>query len=292
MQELPLVEKYVFVVILLTYFVSSVMGVRQLSSDSGKSRRMLLSLVSLGVSLESVMLVFRAVSIKAVPLTGLFESMIVLTLVFGLTFLFLSTVIRQVWFSSVMVWMIFAIALLSAVVATPATQPQAIAKTPWVIVHGIVMMLSVVSIAFAAGSATLFLVCRRNLKQKQIVKVIGKMPNIQKLERMNLLSLKSCFVFMTFGLVSGVGLAMVTFAGLGINIGDWLVDSKIILMAVSWVLVAIILGLRHIIVLKSRTIAQLTLLTFFLILFAVVGSAIFCGTSHDFSGNDIKTVEQ
>lgn len=291
MLELPIVEKSIFYSVLIVYLLAALVGFLQLSG-ADKYRRILISLIAFGVSLESVILVFRAAAIKAVPLTGLFESMIVLTVVFGLTYLFLSIMIKQVWFSSVMSWIIFVMAILSAAVARPASQLQDIAKTPWAIVHGLSMALSGAMISFATAMAILFLLCRQRLKNKQVMKVIGKIPNIEKLEHMNLFGLKACFVFMTFGLVSGIGMAVLKSDTLQISIYDWLTDSKIIIIAAAWILIGMILTFRHTLALKGKSIAQITMLAFFLILFAIIGASVFCGSAHDFGSNETpETIE-
>ena len=291
MLELPIIERSIFFGVLILYLCSAAAGVRQLSSGEDKYGRLLISLIALAVFLESVILIFRAVSINTVPLTDLFESMMVLTVVFGLTFLFLSVVIRQVWFGSVMAWIIFAMALLSAVVAKPAAQLQTAARTPWIVAHGLAMVLAGAMIAFAAGTAALFLLGRWKLKHKQIRKLIGKVPNIEKLERMNLFGLKACLVLMTFGLVSGIGLAAVKSAVLGISGVDWLTDPKIVLIAAAWILLAAVLALRRIVALRSKMTAYITVAIFLLTLFALVGTTVFCGTKHDFRISDISRVE-
>lgn len=291
MMELPIIERSIFASVLILYLASAAVGVRQLSRGQDEYGCPLISLIALAVSLELVILIFRTVSLKAVPLTGLFESMIVLTVVFGLTFLFVSLAIRQVWFGSVMAWIIFAMALLSAVVAKPAAHLQTAARTPWIVAHGLAMILAGAMIAFAAGTAALFLLGRWKLKHKQIRKLIGKVPNIEKLERMNLFGLKACLVLTTFGLVSGIGLAVVKSAVLGISGVDWLTDPKIVLIAVTWILLAAILSLRHVVVLKGRMIAYMTVAVFLLMLFALVGTTVFCGTKHDFRISDVSRVE-
>ena len=116
MSGLGVVEKSIFICVVLTYLAAGGVGFRQLSRDGEKYRRLLICLIAFAVSLESVMLVFRTVSLKAVPLTGLFESMIVLTIAFGLAFLFLSVVISQVLFSSVMAWFLAVMILLTAMI--------------------------------------------------------------------------------------------------------------------------------------------------------------------------------
>jgi ABC-type uncharacterized transport system permease subunit len=286
MFELPLSEMIIFIMVVVISFAAAAVGILQLLSGGQKYSRYLLPLVSLVVTLEAVILIFRAVAIKAVPLTGLFESMIVLTIVFGLIYLFFSLAIQQVWFGSVMVWVMLVLVILTAIVAEPPSQAQAVASTPWAIAHAIAMILAGAAAMLATASAVLYLFARRKLKQKDLLGILGKVPNIEKLEQMNLFGLKSCFVLMTLGLASGIGLAATT-TSLNMTAHDWLTDPKIVLIAVVWLLLGAILAMWRTIKLKAKTIAHVTIVAFALILFAVVGTSVFCGTGHKFSGTAI-----
>lgn len=292
MLTLPLRETVIFALVVAIYLAAAAIGALQLRLRGEKHRRFLLPLVSLAVTLEAVILIFRAVAIGAVPLTGLFESMIVLTIVFGMTYLFLSIAIQQVWFSSVMVWVILALVLLAGAVAEPASQAHSAASTPWAIVHAIAMILGGAAAMLAMASAVLYLLARRKLKHKDLLGVLGKVPSIEKLERMNLLGLKSCFVLFTFGLVSGIGLVAAESTSLNMTARDWLTDAKIVLVAVVWLLLGAVMVLCRTVKLKEKTIAHVTIVAFALILFAVVGTSVFCGTAHRFAGNDVETAEQ
>jgi len=291
MFDLPFPEMAVFILVVVICFAAAVIGILQLRTQGEKLRRSLLALVSLAVTLEAVILIFRAIAIKAVPLTGLFESMIVLTIVFGLTYLFLSIAIHKVWFSSVMAWVMLLLVLMSGIVAEPASQAHAAASTPWAIAHAIAMIVGGASAMLATASAVLYLFAERKLKQKNLLHVLGKVPNIEKLEHMNLLGLKSCFVLMTFGLASGIGLAA-TSASLNMTAIDWLTDSKIVLITIFWLLLGTIMVLLKTVKLKKKTIAHVTLVAFALILFAVVGTSVFCGTGHNFAGADTEAAKQ
>ena len=287
MLELPTKEIIIFASVVILYLAAAIVAIVQLRSGGERYRRVLLPIVCLAVCLESILLIFRAVTIKAVPLTGLFESMIVLTIVFGLAFLFFSIGIRQVWFGFVMVWVILIMILLGGIVAKPASEPSPVAATPWAIVHGIAMVLSGALIMFATTTAFLYLLGARGLKQKKVMKVLGRVPNIEKLKRFNMLGLKACFVLMTFGLATGFGLTMVN----QMSILDWLMDAKIVLIIASWILLAIVLILHRLVVLKDKTIAYITMAAFFLIIFAIIGTAVLCGTKHDFTQSEVKIVE-
>jgi len=291
MLGLPIPEIIILAFVIALFLAAAIAGILQLTVSGEKYKRFLLPLVSLAVTLEAVMLIFRAVAIKAVPLTGLFESMIVLTIVFGLIYLFVSIAIQQVWFGSVMVWVIFGLIILAAIVAEPASEAHAAAATPWAIAHGIAMILSGAAAMLATASAVLYLLGRRKLKQKKVLQVIGRVPNIERLERMNLFGLKACFILMTFGLASGIGLAA-TSTSLNMTAIDWLTDAKIVLIALVWLLLGLILALWRTVKLREKTIAYVTLVAFALILFAIVGTSVFCGTEHDFSLSNVKTTEQ
>ena len=291
MLELPIKEIIVFASVVVLYLAAAIIGIVQLFDGDNKYRRLLLPVVSLAVCLEAVLLIFRAVAIKGVPLTGLFESMIVLTIVFALVFLFFSIAIRQVWFGSVMVWIILAMILMAGFVAKPASEPYPLAATPWAIAHGIAMILSGALIVFTTANAFLYLLGARRLKKKNVMKVLGRVPNIEKLKKLNVFGLKACFVLITFGLVSGFGLTMVKSTAIQMSVFDWLIDPKIVLILASWILLAIVLILRRMVVLKNKMTAYITMVVFFLILFAIIGTAVFCSTRHDFTGGDVKILE-
>jgi hypothetical protein len=74
--------------------------------------------------------------------------------------------------------------------------------------------------------------------------------------------------------------------------GDWLTDAKIVLIAVVWLLLGAILVLWRTVGLREKAIAYVTIVVFALILFAVVGTSVFCGTGHDFRRSGVETTEQ
>jgi ABC-type uncharacterized transport system permease subunit len=189
-----------------------------------------------------------------------------------------------------MVWVILGLIILAATVAEPASEAHIAASTPWAIVHGLSMILSGAAAMLATASATLYLFGRIKLKQKKVLQVLGKVPNLEKLERMNIFGLKACFVLMTFGFASGIGLAA-TSSSLNMTASDWLTDPKIVLIALIWLLLGFIMVLWHTVKLREKFIAYVTIVTFALILFAVVGTSVFCGSSHDFGGSNVEVID-
>jgi len=264
----------------ILYGMAAVVGCMQLSVRFKPAQRVIVPLVSLAASLQMTLLIFRAVDVQGVPLTGLFESMLILIIVLSLIYVFLSMAVPQVWFGSMMAWILLGLIILAAVVARPATIPSKVAVTPWVVFHAAAMLLASVSIVFSATSACLYLLADHKLKQKKVVSVLGRVPNVEWLRRATKAGLKSCFVTMTVGVVSGVGLIVVASASLGLGYTDWIVDPKIVLIAAAWCLLVGVLSLHTFAGLSDKAMAYATLFTFFLIIFAIVGVAVFCGTKH------------
>jgi ABC-type transport system involved in cytochrome c biogenesis permease subunit len=239
----------------------------------------LVPLVLAAVVLDAVMLGLRAVSIGAVPLTGLFESLLVLALVFGVLYLLLRLAIDQVWFGAVMVWVILGMILTAALVAKPAARPEAVAATPWAVAHAIAMILASASIMFAAASSVLYLLGSHRLKRKKIILVLGRIPNMETLARMNRAGVRVGFVLLALGVISGLCLAFLR----GPGIAQWLMDVKVICIVLAWGLLGAILILDRLNLLKIKVRAYATLVVFGLILVAIVGVTVAGATQHSFS---------
>jgi len=283
MFDLPITEMIIFLSVIVLYFLAAIMGVLQISSGDGKYRGILTHFISLGLVMEAILLLLRAVELQAVPLTGLFESMIVLTMVFGVTYLVLGMGIRQVWFSSAVTWVIFVLIVLTAVIARPAVEAMEVARKPWVYAHALAMILGGSMIVLAAVTAYVYLLSRSRLKHKKIKKVLGKVPNFQKLERINLFGLKAAFILFTIGLISGVAGTWSATASLGQKPFEWLIDSKILGVVIVWLLLLVVLTVWQLRRIKGKTIALVTLFTFIWVVFTFVGTAILCKTKHDFT---------
>jgi ABC-type uncharacterized transport system permease subunit len=180
-----------------------------------------------------------------------------------------------------MVWVTLVVVLLAGVVAKPTSEPHPVAATPWAIAHGVAMILGGAAVMLATVSALLHLLSSHKLKQKQVLQVLGRVPNMQKLEQMTLFGLRAGFVLTTVGMISGVGLILL----LGAGLLGWLTDPKVLCITAAWALLGMMLVLNHCSLLKSRVRAYITVVVFLLVLFAILGVAILGVTRHDFSSH-------
>ena len=141
------------------------------------------------------------------------------------------------------------------------------------------MILGGASIVFASASSFLYLLGIRRLKLKKVAQVVGRVPNIEKLERMTLFGIRTSFVLVTIGIISGFGLVCV----MGTGIIGWLTDIKVICIFAAWILLGTILILNRTLSLTGRARAYLTIMVFVLILIAIIGVTISGTTQHNFS---------
>jgi len=292
MLNLPIPEMILFVLAAVLYLAAGLIGTFQIIAKKDQQRSLITHLISIAVTLEAVLLAFRAASLKALPLTGPFESMIVLTAAFGLTYLIIGIFIQQIWFAAVMSWMITLMIVLAALVAEPASEPNEYASTPFAIAHGIAMILGEVMVLVAAVAAWIYLVAHRRLKQKKITKVIGIVPNIQKLKRLNQFGLNAGFIFITLGLVSGLGMAYLGKGKPGTTMAEWLTDPRIVSFIIGWGIITFILLSQHFNWIKSRWRARLSILVLVFILFALIAQFTnLIPTKHDFteSASEVST---
>lgn len=289
MFQLPPIERYLFWGMLAFSILGAVAGLMFMSGGRDKFRRLIMASIAIIILFGAVLLGFRASTIKTFPMSNIFESMIILLIFVGVVFLFLSVSIRQPWFHLVMSWVFLLMILLSMIVARPVSLLPEAAQTPWIAVHALSMAFSGATILFSAATSMLFLLSFKRLKNKQFPALFGKMPSIEKLETLTLTGLRLSFLSLSFGLVSGIAMAVVKSAGLGMTLTDWLTDSKIVMITAAWALMLALLLLRKILALSGTVIAKMTLLICFFIIFAFIGSQVLCKSVHDFGSSQIKS---
>lgn len=279
MRDLSTAETVVLTLIVATHAAAGVSVTLQQFRRHGRYRTVIASLILAAILLDALLLVLRGVSIRAIPLTGPFESLILLALVSGVSYLFVSRVIDQVWFDSVLVWLLLGMAAAAGFTAGPPARAHAVAATPWAIAHAVAMILAAASVALATAASALYLLGSHRLKRKKVMHVLGRIPNMETLADMNRIGLGLGFALLTAGMVSGLGLA----SSLGTGLITWLADGKVLSILVAWTLLGAILVWNRFFQLRIRVRAYVTIVAFGLILFATIVVTIVGATQHRFS---------
>jgi ABC-type uncharacterized transport system permease subunit len=278
MFDLSALETIVLLLIVVVHTAAGTFAAMQLFRRHRRYELLLVVCISGAVILDAVLLTIRGMSIRMLPLTSLFDSLLLLALIFGVLYLLMKRAADQVWFDSVMVWSIMGMALAAALVAKPASRPEEVARTPWAVAHASLMILATASIVFAAANSALYLLGSYRLKHRGIMQVLGRIPNMETLARMNGLGVRIGFVLLTVGMVNGLGLSL-----LDTGIARWLADSKVICILGAWGLLGAILVLDRFGLLRIRLRAYATIIAFVLIVVAIVGVTVAGATQHRFS---------
>jgi ABC-type uncharacterized transport system permease subunit len=289
MLQLPITELLIFLLAFGLGLAAAIVGILQLRTQGQRYKPHLTHLISGTVLFLAVFLVFRAADCKTIPLTSLFESLLVLMLVFGLTYVMFGLFIQQVWFGSVMSWIILFLLILTALVAEPASKAHEMETRPWAIAHGLAMALGSAMILLAAAAAYIYLLGQRRLKHKEFSKVFGMVPNLQKLQNMYIFALRASFVLLGLGLFSGIGMAALPSVRQEIPVRQWITDPRILGSAGVWVLVALTLLGRHFRLWKMKTTVYLTFFALLLLLIGLASRAIFQGAHDELSPSTLSS---
>jgi ABC-type uncharacterized transport system permease subunit len=279
MFDLSLPEAILFVLVVATHSASGVVASLQLLAKHRERRSLLVPVTLAAVVSDATFLVWRGIAIKGFPLTGLFEFLVALALVFGVLYLLLHVVVDQVWFGSIFAWATLGMVVLAGFVARPASRPQTVATTPWATGHASMMILAAAAVVFATANSVLYLLGSHRLKHKEVIRVLGRIPNMETLGMMNRVSLRVGFALLTVGVLSGLGLV----SSLGTGVVAWLTDGKVVCIIAAWTLLAAILVLDQLSLLRERVRAYVTIVAFALVLLGILGVTVAGVTQHQFS---------
>jgi len=157
----------------------------------------------------------------------------------------------------------------------------------WGTVHGIFLMAGAVfsCIAFAAG--LMYLAQSHRLKTKKPPRIGLALPSLEQSERVNRGAITLAFPLLTFGLVIGVILGVLTHRQHGGPIMvttaplSW-TDPKVVSMIITWGVFAVLLHARFRPAMRGRSMMMLSIIAFAFLVFTWVGvTALKLPTTHN-----------
>ncbi len=109
--------------------------------------------------------------------------------------------------------------------------------------------------------------------------ILRRIPIIEKIEHIVPVGIKACLVFISIGIIAGLGFV----AASGSGFVAWLRDLKVICILGVWIFSRIILILNHLFSLISKTVAILTPAVCIIVVYAIIGMKLLGTTQHDFT---------
>ena len=241
-----------------------------------------LALTTLAWVVQTAYLGNLAIQTRQLPVSTVFESLLVLSWVLAAVALYL--IVRAP--KPVAVGLFVLPVVLALVVVAGAWAPRedwagsgwSEASRFWGSAHGVLYLVGAVSscVAFAAG--LMYLAQSHRLKQKRPSRTGLKLPSLEESERLNRAAITVAFPFLTAGLVVGLVMQVALQQSGDSRIG-W-ADPKVVSGLLVWVVFAALLHARFRPEMRGRRVMLFTLVAFLCLAFATVGVDLMHITSH------------
>jgi ABC-type transport system involved in cytochrome c biogenesis permease subunit len=240
-------------------------------------------LIALGWLVQSAYLANLAIQKQVVPLTSIFESMLVLGWVLAAIALFLEFY-RQSKRPTLAGPVVLALALVVLTVAG-LWAPRSMARRddPGALalggmIHGLFQTLGAVGTCLAFAFGLMYLIQARRLKRKQKSRWALPLPSLEQSDRWHRVAILTAFPLLTAGLISGLALVIVVHQA-GASTFRW-TDPKVFSTVALWVVSAALLFARFQPEWQGRRLMILTVLAFAMLAFAMVGVGVVLPTAH------------
>jgi ABC-type uncharacterized transport system permease subunit len=245
-----------------------------------------IGLTALGWAVQTAYLGNLAWADRTIPITTVFESLLVLSWIVAAIGLYL-----MIWSPKPVAVGTFVLPLvLALVVLAGRYAPRQAnwgqwggATAFWGLVHGVFLLAGAVStcVAFAAG--LMYLVQSNRLKQKRRPRFGFALPSLEQSERLNRGAITLAFPLLTFGLLIGVVLSLAGRNGPHGAALSW-TDPKVLSALLMWVVFAVLLHARYRPAMRGRSVMVLTIVAFAFLVFTWVGvEVLHLPTAHGMS---------
>ena len=241
-----------------------------------------LGLTTLGWVVQTAYLGNLARTTHQLPVTTVFESMIVLSWVLAAVGLYL--IVRSPKPVAVGLFMLPLVLALIVIAGFWAPRAEWVragwgrAAVFWGTAHGILYLIGAVGSCVGAAAGLMYLAQARRLKRKRPPRFGFVLPSLEQCERVNRAAITVAFPFLTAGLVVGLLLeAAADHAGRA-RIG-W-TDPKVVSGVAMWVVFAILLHARFRPEMRGRRVMLLTIVAFISLALATIGVDLLHITAH------------
>lgn len=224
-----------------------------------------------GIAAQTLYLLHRTAVGGGLPISTQFESLIFVSWLISLVYLYLLIRDRRIAAGLFILPMslglvLFAGTLSDRGVREPDRELRFVATA-----HGMLLLLGTVMVVWALVIALMYLVKVRQLRTGQVRPPV-RLPSLERLDRVNTLAVWMAWAFLTLGFVLGLILQSTSLAL------AWY-DLKVVSTWVSWTLFTILAHFRYHPENRGRKVAILTVIACLFVLIAVLGDPIF-GTGH------------
>lgn len=223
-----------------------------------------------GFVAHTLFLVYRGMETGGLPLSSLYDWLLVLSWLLVIVYLYWSVHQREMAMGVFVLPVVLAIVVVAwwFVDSTPRTLGAVLGF--WGRVHGALLGLGTLAVVAGFLAGLMYLVQARRLKAKHTAWQGFRLPSLERLERFNGRAITVAFPLLTLGLLLGLGLAVYSSSQrheIAVRFGD----PKVISAGAMWLVFALLLHARYQPELRGRKVAYLTIVAFGFLLFTLVG---------------------
>ncbi len=261
---------------LAAYLVASVAFVLDVWRPNERSMNVAIKALGLGAALQALDFVVGALVFSALPVTGFPRSLALLAWTTALAGLAIIVKFRLPLVGALVAPAVSAALGLACAGSgqNHGALPEAL-RSAWLPVHVTLAFLGEALFVIAAGVSFLYLIQESRLKAKRPLEIPqSRLPNLEKLDRINYQLLTCGFVLLSLAIVSGAMWAASTWGRF------WSWEPVESWSLVLWLLYAALLQSRLAVGLRGRRAARLTIALFAVLLCSYVGINLFNPGKH------------
>ncbi len=266
-----------FTIVVVLYALSGVWQIGRLTRpdryDKGWAERLPLA----AFMLHTALVVLLTVKAGNIPITNLYESVVLLTWCVVGVFMTIEYIydipsMGAFLFPVVTILGVCALGLVGNALVVPANLSKF-----WLIAHIIPMFMGYAAFTLTFIFSVMYLTQQRQLKHKFFGSVFHGLPSLERLDTMMWKALSFGFPLLTLGLVLGAFWMRYSNA-LG---PQWYLDSKVVMGLVTWLFYAGLLHLRVGVSMHGNKMAGLTIAAFMVVVFTFLGTFLL-GAQHGY----------
>ena len=232
-----------------------------------------LGLTSLAWVVQTAYLANRAIAAGRLPVTTVFESMLVLAWLLAAVGLYL--IARAPRPLAVGTFVLPLVLGLVAVAGFWAPREDWVragwgrSAVFWGTAHGMLYLVGAVASSVALGAGLMYLAQSRRLKLKRPPRLGFALPSLEQSERVNRAAITVAFPFLTAGLAVGLAMEAASQRAGSARIG-W-TDPKVVSAVATWLVFAYLLHARYRPEMRGRRVMLLTIVAFVSLAIATIG---------------------
>jgi ABC-type uncharacterized transport system permease subunit len=220
------------------YAVGLLYALVALTRSSDLLNRIALHAAYLGMVFHFVSLTEAFLVSGQVALTSVHNAESVLGFLIMVIFLLVYLVYQTTSLGIIVFPLVFLLTFIAATGEAPFLLTSPGLRSGWLFAHIALIFTGYAALILSFGASLLYLIQERSLKSKRASGILSRLPALEVIDEIGFRSLLLGFPFMTLGLVAGTVVAQSTFGRVD------LLDPKILLSILMWVVYLILLYTR------------------------------------------------